>query len=180
MYCSSKELWNVAKTRGLTNMTESKKTSWDKSYRSWLFKQEDKASSTLDATNVSFDFWSSIKNYNVGWKYDSTNNVYKRLNGSSEHIDFNTQSTITAKNIIIQFAKESRSVDEHLHNLYAVIGSGTGVLIQNGSKTDITWSKANRVSRTIYKDKKTGKEVNFVPGNVWVEILPIGNTVSYN
>lgn len=180
MYCSSKELWNIAKTRGLTNMTEAKKTSWDKNYRPWLFKQEDKPSTNLDAMNVSFDFWSTIKNYNVSWKYDSNNNIYKRINGSTEHVDFNTKSTITAKNIIIQHVKESRSVDEHLHNLYAVIGTGSGFLIQNGTKTDITWSKANRVSRTIYKDKTTGKEVNFVPGNVWVEILPIGNNVSFN
>lgn len=180
MYCSSTELWNIAEARGLTNDTVAKKTSWDKNYRSWLFKQEDKSAATLDATNVSFDFWSSIKNYNVGWVYDNTNNVYKRLNGGIEQIDLNTQETITAKNIVIQFVKESRSVDEHLHNLYAVIGSGNGVLVQNGTKTDITWTKANRASRTIYKDKETGKEINFIPGNIWVEILPIGNIVSYN
>ena len=180
MYCSSTELWNIAQTRGLTNTTEAKKASWDKNYRSWLFKQDDKPSSTLDATNISFDFWSSIKNYNVRWIYDNINNVYKRFNGGVEHVDFNTNTTITAKNIVIQFVKESRSVDEHLHNLYAVIGNGTGFMIQNGTKTEITWAKANRASRTIYKDKKTGKEVNFVPGNVWVEILPIGNSVSYN
>lgn len=180
MYCSSTELWNIAQTRGLTNDTIAKKTSWDKNYRSWLFKQEDKTSSTLDATNVSFDFWSSMKGYNVIWKYDNVNNVYKRINGNIEHIDFNTQSTITTKNIVIQYTKESRSVDEHLHNLYAVIGSGSGILVQNGTKTEITWAKANRVSRTIYKDKKTGKEVNFIPGNVWIEILPIGNTVTFN
>ena len=180
MYCSTTELWNIATARGLTNTTEAKKTLWDKNYRSWLFKQDDKPNGTLDATNISFDFWSSIKNYNVGWVYDNTNNVYKRINGGVEHIDFNTQSVITAKNIVIQFVKESRSVDEHLHNLYAVIGNGSGVLVQNGTKTEITWSKANRVSRTIFKDKVSGKEVNFVPGNVWVEILPIGNVVSYN
>lgn len=180
MYCSSTELWNIAESRGLTNDTVAKKTTWDKNYRSWLFKQEDKPATTLDATNISFDFWSSIKNYNVSWVYDNAKNVYKRSNGGIEQIDLNTQETITAKNIVIQFVKESRSVDEHLHNLYAVIGSGNGVLIQNGTKTDITWAKANRVSRTIYKDKGTGKEVNFIPGNVWVEILPIGNVVSYN
>ncbi len=180
MYCSSEELWNIAQTRGLTNSTVAKKTSWDKNYRSWLFKQEDKPGTDLNATNISFDFWSSIKNYNVSWKYDNINNVYKRFNGGVEHVDFNTQEVITSKNIVIQYVKESRSVDEHLHNLYAVIGSGTGILIQNGTKTDITWSKANRVSRTIYKDKLTKKEINFVPGNVWIEILPIGNSVSFN
>lgn len=179
MYCSSKELYNTAAARGLTNKTEVKNTSWDKSYRSWVFKQEDKASSTPTASSISFDFWSGYKGYSVNWKYDAINNNFIRYNGGEEHVDFNTQKTITAKNIVIQFAKESRSIDEHLHNLYEVIGSGTGVLIQNGIKTDITWSKANRVSRTIYKDK-SGKEVNFVAGNVWVEILPLNTDITYN
>lgn len=179
MYCSSKELYNTAASRGLTNKTEAKNTSWDKNYRPWLFKQEDKASSSPTTSNVTFDFWSGYKDYSVSWKYDAINNNYIRYNGGNEHIDFNTQKTITSKNIVIQFAKESRSIDDHLHNLYAVIGSGDGVLIQNGIKTDITWAKANRVSRTIFKDK-SGKEVNFIPGNIWVEILPIGTEVSYN
>jgi hypothetical protein len=85
---------------------------------------------------------------------------------------------LSTKNIIVQYAKESRSVDEHLHNLYDLIGTGTGYLFQNGSKTDITWSKANRTSRTIYKDK-AGKEVNFVPGQIWIEILPTNTPITY-
>lgn len=179
MYCSTTELWKIAETRGLTNMTVAKKNSWDKNYRSWLLKQEDKPSTILDATNISFNFWDTQKDYSVNWKYDNLKNVYKRINGGEELIDFNSKEVITTKNIIIQYAKETRSVDEHLHNLYAVVGSGNGYLIQNGTKIDITWSKANRVSRTIYKDKKTGKEVNFVPGNIWIEIIPIGNKISF-
>lgn len=179
MYCSTKELWNIAADRGLTNLTDTKKTSWDKNYRPWLFKQTDKSSSSPTASNISFDFWSGYKDYSVSWKFDATNNNYVRSNGTKEHIDFNTGKTITAKNIIIQFTKETRSVDEHLHNLYAVVGSGDGVLLQNGEKTEITWSKANRLSRTIYKDK-SGKEINFVAGNVWIEILPTNTEVSYN
>ena len=178
MYCSSKELYNVAADRGLTNKTEVNNTSWDKNYRSWLFKQDDKASTSPTTSTIGFDFWSGYKDYSVSWKYDSANNNYVRYNGAKEHIDFNTQKTITAKNIIVQFAKETRSVDEHLHNLYEVIGSGNGVLIQNGIKTEITWSKTNRISRTVFKDK-SGKEVNFIPGNIWVEILPLNTAVSY-
>lgn len=179
MYCSSKELWNIAEKRGLTNITEAKKVSWDKNYRSWLINQEDKAVSEITASLVSFDFWSGYKDYAVTWKYDSASNNYIRLNPDEEQIDFNTQKKITAKNIVLQFVKETRSVDEHAHNLYKMIGSGNGVLIQNGEKINITWSKANRLSRTIFKDKK-GKEIKFVPGNIWVEVLPTGTDATYN
>ena len=176
MYCSTKELWNIASNRGLTNTTQAKKTAWDKSYRPWVFTQKDQ--SVGNGGLISFDFWSGYKDYSVAWKYDKTNNVYSRSNGGTDHIDFNTQKVITTKNIVVQFAKETRSVDEHLHNLYEVIGSGKGILFQNGNRTEITWSKANRLSRTIYKDAN-GKEVNFVAGNIWVEILPLNTNVAY-
>ncbi|HOZ81154.1 MAG TPA: DUF3048 domain-containing protein [Candidatus Woesebacteria bacterium] len=178
MYCSSKELWNVAASRGLTNQTEIKKTAWDKTYRPWSFKAEDKASSSPTAKTISFDFWGD-KNYSVTWKYDPATNRYLRYHsGDVAHVDFNTKETIYAKNIVIQFVKEERSVDEHKHNLYGMIGTGKGVLIQNGEKTEITWSKANRNSRTIFKTA-SGSEVNFIPGQTWVEILPINTKVSY-
>lgn len=176
MYCSSSELWNVAADRGLTNITTVNKNSWDKNFRSWSFKGEDK-SSTTSASTISFDFWGD-KSYAVSWKYDPTTNTYLRSNGGSVAIDFNTQQQLSTKNLIIQFAKESRSIDEHLHNLYALIGTGDAVIINNGQKIEATWSKASRQNRTIYKDK-TGKEINLVPGQVWVEILPIGNKISY-
>jgi len=178
MYCSTSELWNVAASRGLTNLTVANKTSWDKNFRSWSFKAQDLPSSTATATNTSFDFWSGYKDYSVSWKYNAGTKEYVRTNGGQPSIDFNDNESMTAKNIIIQFTKESRSIDEHLHNLYTVIGNGTGVLLQNGTKTEITWSKADRTSRTIFKDA-AGKEVNLVPGRVWVEILPIGASVSY-
>ncbi len=177
MYCNSTELWNVASDRGLTNLTKINGNSWDKNYKSWNFNQKDIASNSPVA-GVSFDFWSGYKDYSVNWKYDATNNVYSRLNGGQSHIDFNTQQTITTKNIVIQYVKETRAVDEHLHNLYDVIGSGKGVLLQNGTKQDITWAKSNRTSRTIYRDN-SGKEVNFVPGQIWIEILPINNVINY-
>lgn len=177
MYCSTTELWNVAASRGLTNKTQINNTSWDKNFKLWSFKQKD---SSLSAGNssFSFDFWPGYKDYSVAWNYDKPTNSYVRSNGGEKQIDFNTKEPISAKNIVIQYAKETRSVDEHLHNLYDVIGSGKGVLFQNGTKMDITWSKLSRTSRTIFKDTN-GNEVNFVPGIIWVEILPIGSVINY-
>ena len=177
MYCSTTELYNVAASRGLTNTTTIKNQSWDKNFRPWLFKQVDQVSATPVASTISFDFWPGYKDYSVTWTYDKTQNLYLRSNGGQKDIDFNDSSQLSSKNIVIQFAKETRAIDEHGHLLYEVVGSGKGYLYQNGLKTDITWSKSNRISRTIFKDS-IGKEVNFVPGKIWVEILPIGNVVS--
>lgn len=177
MYCSSTELWNVATSRGLTNETIINKTLWNKNFRSWSFKQADQPSSIIDAKTISFDWWGD-KAYSVSWTYDSARKLYLRQNGGVTAVDFNTNEQLNAKNIIIEWAKETRSIDEHVHNLYAVVGTGDAVLLQNGTKTDITWSKPNRTARTIFKDK-SGKEINLVPGRTWVEILPLGNKVSY-
>ncbi|MDD3999064.1 MAG: DUF3048 domain-containing protein [Candidatus Shapirobacteria bacterium] len=177
MYCSTTELWNVAASRGLTNLTEINNSSWDKKFRPWLFTAEDKASENIVST-ISFDFWGD-KAYAVTWKYDLASNRYLRINGGEAVVDFNIQQPLSTKNLIIQFAKESRSIDEHAHNLYALVGSGTGLYFSNGQKTEITWSKADRQARTIFKDKLSGKEINFVPGQIWVEILPLGNKISY-
>jgi len=177
MYCSTTELWNVAASRGLSNLTEIKKSSWDKSFRLWNFKQADLPSADLSLSRATFDWWGD-KAYSVTWVYDQSKKTYLRLNGDVPHIDFNTKEQLNAKNIIVQFTKEARSIDSHVHNLYAVVGSGEGVLLQNGTKIDITWSKPNRSARTIYKDK-SGKEVNFVPGTIWIEILPLGNKITY-
>lgn len=178
MYCSTKELYNIAEKRGLTNITSKTKSAWDKNYRPWSFKQQDQASSSPKATNIALEFWSGYKDYAVNWKYDQTSNTYLRSHKDQAHIDFNTGKQINTKNLVIQYAKESRNIDEHKHNLYGVIGNGTGILFQNGEKIDITWSKPNRLSRTIFKDS-AGKEINFVPGQIWVEIIPIGSTVDY-
>ena len=176
MYCSTKELWNTAADRGLTNETVAKKNSWDKNYKAWKFTASETPATT--ASKISFDFWSGYKDYSVVWNYDLTTNVYLRENGGKVHTDLNTKKQISAKNIVVQFVKEQRSVDEHLHNLYEVIGSGKGLLFQNGVKSEIIWSKASRTARTVFKDG-SGKEVNFIPGQIWIEILPLNTEVSY-
>ena len=177
VYCSTNEMYNVASNRGLTNVTTVKNQNWDKNFRPWLFKQTDQASTNPTDTTISFDFWSGYKDYSVSWTYDKSQNIYLRNNGGQKHIDFNDGSQLSTKNLVIQFVKETRSVDEHGHMLYDVVGSGKGILYQNGIKSDITWTKANRISRTIYKDA-SGKEINFVPGKIWIEILSIGNVIS--
>lgn len=178
MFCSSKELWNIAKDRGLTSLTEITNTPWDKKFVSWSFKAKDQPQTNPDPKSFSFDFWPGYKDYSVTWAYDQTNNRYLRNNGGQPHIDFNDQQQLSAKNVIIQYVKETRSIDQHLHNLYDVIGKGNGLLFKNGQKIKISWSKAARTSRTIFKDE-ANREIEFVPGNIWVEILPLNSTVTY-
>lgn len=178
MYCSTTQLWQTAADRGLTSLTASSQKPWDKNFIPWQADQKDQPVASPSAAKISFDFWPGYQDYSVSWHYDQSSNSYTRFQNNQTHIDFNSQQPLTAKNVIIQFVKESRNVDEHLHNLYQVIGQGKGLLFQNGQKINIVWAKKSRSSRTIFKTK-TGQPVNFVPGPIWIELLPSTNTVNY-
>lgn len=174
MYCSTYALWQTALDRKLTNINY-KGIAWDKSFRSWLPK-EDLASS--GSVSPEFEFWKDYKQYAVKWDYDKTTNSYKRSNDGQPHIDFNTKEQITTKNVVIQFTKETGPVDEHKHLLYTTIGTGRALIFQDGLVIDGKWSKQSRTERTLFFDGK-GKEVKFNRGPIWIEILPATGTVNY-
>lgn len=174
MFCSSEALWTIAAERKLTNVNYKGET-WDKNYRSWLFKDDTPSSGSV---SPEFDFWRDYKDYNAKWDYDKTINSYRRINGGQPQIDFNNKEQITAKNVVIQFAQEKGPVDEHKHILYTTIGDGRALIFQDGLVISGKWSKKSRVSRTIFFDDK-GREVKFNRGLIWIEVLPTTSKVNY-
>lgn len=177
MYCSTEELWNVASERGLTSTTEGSGKTWDSAFTAWKFDEAGSTASGLATEIVNLPFW-KYDAYTVSWQYDSDRADYVRYNGGEKQTDFNDKQDIRAKNIIVQLVKEESNVDEHKHNIYTMTGNGKGILLQNGKRIDITWSKAKRQTRTVFKDS-SGKEINFVPGKIWVEILSINSKINY-
>lgn len=174
MYCSSNALWTKAGARKLTNVN-TKGVSWDKNFRSWLFKDDTPSSGSV---SPEFDFWRDYKDYKVKWEYDKANNAYKRFNGGIAHIDFNTEEQLTAKNIVVQFTPEKGPVDEHKHLIYTTIGTGRALIFQDGLVIDGKWAKKSRMDKTLFYDEK-GKEIKFNRGPIWIEILPTTGKVNY-
>ena len=169
--------WKEAEKRGYTSKMPNNNT-WLSGFTTWKTDKNLTVSGT-PATNVKFGFWENYSDFNVEWKYDSTTKTYLRFNGGKAHMDLDTNQQLSASNLIVQFAKETALGDYGKHLYYDVIGSGTGYIFQNGVVTEVTWKKAKQLDRTIFSDK-AGKEIVFVPGNIWVEILPTGNKVEYN
>ena len=149
---------------------------WNKNFISWKFI-DDKASGGT-AVDISFNFWSSMPGYDVEWKYDAANNRYLRFNGGQAHIDFVTKEQLSAKNVVIFFAKEKGPVDRNHHMLYTTEGTGKALVFENGTAIEGTWGKDTRTSRTKFTDT-SGKEIAFVRGPIWIEVIPAGNTVKY-
>lgn len=177
MVCQTDKLTKLAADRGWTNV-DAKGVSWDKKFTSWKFKDDAKEADRGTTATISFVLWKGYeKDYGVTWKYDATTNSYKRENGGVPHTDLETGEQLTAKAVVIMFAKETGPVDDHMHLLYGNIGSGDGILFQDGKAEKITWQKQDRSART--KFLAGGKEVNLNRGPIWVEMLAIGTPVTY-
>lgn len=177
MVCWTDELYKVAEAQGWTNVDKnSKNTPWDKNFTAWKFKDDGNHGTT---SSIKFDFWTASKDYSVEWQYDPTTNSYKRLNGGTAAMDLNTKQQITAKNVVVQFVRETGPVDEHKHMVYDVIGTGKMTLFQDGTVQTGTWSKASAAARTKYT-LDSGKEVQFDKGQIWIELVPSTNKIEYN
>lgn len=168
--------WKEALKRGYTGVDDKGKT-WLSGVKLWKLGSEELKGQP--AQTINYEFWKGYKDFAVEWKYDPTTKEYLRNQGGSVQIDLETSKQITTSNVIVQFAKEEGPLDEHKHMFYNVVGEGTGLFFSNGQATEIVWKKTKQTDRTIFMTK-SGKEISFTPGAIWISILPIGNKVVYN
>lgn len=181
VYSSTAKLWQYAKDkRGLSNVNDKDKA-WDASFTKWKFKDDAKLEERGVVSKIDFGFWTSFaSDFMVLWNYSKERNSYLRTDGGEPHIDKNTGKPLEAKNVIIVFARESPANDgyEGGHILYKLVGTGDALVFQDGNVINATWNKDAEETRTKFIDKN-GKEIALTRGQVFVEILPIGNKVTY-
>jgi len=175
MMASLDAAYEEAARRGL-GAKDKKGVAWDKNFVSWKFI--DDKPQTASATDISFGFWDNKSDYDVNWQYDAANNRYLRFNAGVEQIDLEFKQPLFAKNVVILFAKERGPVDRNGHMFYTTVGTGKVLVFQNGSVVEGTWEKDSRQERTKFLDED-GKEISFVRGIIWIEVVPAGNNVSY-
>jgi hypothetical protein len=90
-------------------------------------------------------------------------------------MDNETGKQIEVKNLIVQFVTESSIAGDEKSRLdYQLVGSGDGVVFIDGKAIKVTWSKADRDSRTLFYDL-SGKEMEFNRGKFWISIVPDRN-----
>jgi len=183
MGCFVEELVKAGKKWGWTNV-DSKGVSWNKYFIPWKFTANPILTNTSPALNVSYSFWDFNKEfqtaYDVSWQYDSATQMYLRSNGGQKSIDLETGEQLAYKTVIVQLVKETSLADLEKHMFYDVIGSGKGIVFTNGQAVSVTWSKPTRTSRTVFINSSSGKEMQFVPGKIWISLVPSANKISYN
>lgn len=177
MYSSTEKLYALATKRGWTNLSPNG-NEWLKNFEGWKFKDEAKSSDRGTADSISFGFWDSNSSMNVVWTYDKEANIYKRDNGGSPHTDLNTKEQLTTKNVVVQFIKETPSVDALKHVYYKTEDTGKALVFQDGKVVQANWKKTDREEKTVFTDDK-GKPIEFVRGRIFIHAIPTGNDVAY-
>jgi hypothetical protein len=110
-----------------------------------------------------------ISGYKVSYEYEAANNTYKRSMAGQPHLDKESGQQLETVNLLVLESKHTILDKEGRRNVN-VFGPGKGVLLQQGKSLAITWERKDGMIRP-YAD---GKEVPLLPGNTWVQIVPLG------
>lgn len=179
MYSTTEKLWKFAITRGLTDVDKDG-TVWSKGFVPYAFKDDASLSELPKSGSVHLEFWSKDQDYYVDWIYNPSSNSYKRNNGGIAHIDRDNNQTLTTKNIAVLLMREFSANDgyeNNVHLLYKDKGSGKAIVFLDGKRTDGTWRKDTRISRTLIFDSN-GSPIKFNKGTIWFSILPTDGIVN--
>ena len=117
-------------------------------------------------------------NQTTSYTYDYENKYYLRFMDGKQHLDKITRQQLHYKNIIIEKV-ENYDLDSYGRQDLETVGDGEGYYITNGYALPITWQKANRDSKTIYK-YLDGSKVVVNDGNTFIQIIPITTTPEFN
>ncbi len=160
------------------------KTNIPFSIQPWIFQQIDKnnlepASSAAQEIIVNFSF----PIFEAKWRYDASENLYKRWMGGAIHKDAETGEQLTARNVLVQYVKMSlvfppKKEEEGLLNMQ-MVGEGEGVFFREGKAFAVTWKKGKSGERTKFY-YENGGEVIFGSGTIWVEVVEKGRVVIKN
>ncbi len=161
---STENILNIAKRKGYRT------TSSDKSILNYK-AEEVNLEEGQNATKISIPYSTSNT---VSYEYNETTKMYERYSKKVKQKDWDTDETISTKNIIITFAKNYTLADKDNVGRQGLNNVGTldGYYITNGKAIKIMCIKNSRTDKTTYKDL-TGKVINVNDGNTFVQICPI-------
>lgn len=172
---STDKLYTLGEERGF-GFKNADGEPWNKSFKAFRFANN--VENGGNTKKISFEFWSNKGDYDVVWEYEAGSNQYLRSTGGKRHTDLDNKEQLRTNNVVIQLTKEEGPVDRESHMFYEVIGRGKALIFQNGNAIEGSWEKSSLPARTRFYDK-SGAEISFVRGPIWIEIVPDGNTIDY-
>ncbi len=174
-FTSTQKLWHEAPNRY-------PEKGW-REYREverWLFKDDAEKFERGPAAKVNIDFWQGYPNFDVVWEYNPSTNLYTRYQGGKLQADAGADNApIEAKNIVVQFVKQSFFNDQKKHIKYQTVGTGDALVYLDGKEVQAEWHKGSPRERTIFYYAHTADPIEFNRGQIWVEVVPSGSAVTY-
>ena len=137
----------------------------------WQYASGEASSNSEQKITINY----SSLTYQVDWQYDPGTNVYKRSLAGEEHRDRRNDEQIEASTVVIQKTATELRDGQHLN--IGTTGSGEGYLIKNGKAYEIRWEKDELTDRTKFYKKYSNDEMTLVPGQIWVEIVPLDKAI---
>lgn len=118
--------------------------------------------------------------YSVEYKYDAQTNNYVRWRSGKLEIDKNINQSVKAKNVIVMRAI-SRQIEGPYYNDLEIEGSGECQVFQNGVVVSCHWQKdKNNLASKLYFFDENNREVPFVSGQIWIEIVEPNQKATWN
>lgn len=168
---SNSELFSYA----LRDLALRPPTSTDPTHRT---TKTEPSADELPVTQAPITIDYSNSDYVVAWRYDPSNNVYRRLNGGGEHRDANTNEQLSARTIIVQRVSTTLLEAATGRLDLETQGEGSALLFQDGKVRVGTWIKTERGQRTIWLDE-TGEQWQTNAGTTWIEVVTSDTPITY-
>lgn len=139
-------------------------------WQRWQFGTTTIAISSITAHRVTILYGND---YFVEWRYNTSTNAYERfLNGDA--VKDATGQQLTATTILIQ-KTNVQTIDSEGRKKIATVGSGQATVVSRGLMLQGEWNKTAH-QRTVFLTP-AHNEMVFAPGNLWVEVVPLGTEV---
>jgi hypothetical protein len=125
----------------------------------------------------------------VAYDYNKKANAYLRFWNGEEDIDKLTGKRLAPKNVVVVFA-DSRQI-EGQYNDVDIEGEGKMLAFMEGRRFEGGWRKektdcaiGNELvcinDKRLKFYKENGEEIEFIPGQIWVEIVDLNTQISWN
>lgn len=146
-------------------------------FEEWKFKKEEifleettpsakTKIETPQTQRITIDF--STSSYKVEYIYNSEKKAYQRFIANRPDLTEEGRE-IYVKNLIIQTVKKGYYDNTRLR--LETIGQGKAFVCFEGRCQSAKWEKSGLEKRTRFYSLENGDEIEFIPGNTWIEII---------
>ena len=136
-------------------------------FTAWKRKAKETPSTSPNAKTIAIPISTGLFAVNYSW--DQATNTYLRSEGGKPHLD-REKGQLAPKVVIAMQVPHDVITDSNHYSYPNVIGSGKAWVFQDGTVSEITWSKASDKDQIVFKDT-TGNPVQLEAGQTWITAI---------